>query len=185
MPPGKNIQNTRQNLNGMSFAYQPPAGGVDGKQVFVRFSIAAYVRWDYDPASGRYLRFQDTQEDETGGQNEVYVAFQDRLTGAQVAADNVVVIQVPHNYVYRSETGESEIVDMTLEKTGPAYLFRDGKVYEALWSRTKFDSVLTLVDKDGKPFPFKNGNTWFEVIGKSSKIEDKGSGIWRFVFSIP
>jgi len=68
--------------------------------------------------------------------------------------------------------------------TGTAYAFRDGQAYKVNWSRPTADSVLSLVGADGKPFPFKPGNTWVEVMGVYTKAEQKGND-WRFTFSIP
>ncbi len=35
-------------------------------QVFVRYSGVIYNRWDYDPSTGKYLRFSDTADDYNG-----------------------------------------------------------------------------------------------------------------------
>jgi hypothetical protein len=102
------------------------------------------------------------------------------LTKAPITADNVVTILVPHNYY----SVVPEIVDMQFLGTGTAYLFRDGQAYKVKWSRPSANSVLTLVGEDGKPFPFKPGNTWVEVMGAYSKVEQKGND-WRFTFYIP
>jgi hypothetical protein len=173
--------NDRQDLNGMTFQHQAPDGGDPGTQVYTRYSISAYTRWDYDPNTGKYLRFEDTQEDT--GQGEGYAPFMDRLTNQQVSAANVVVLFVPHEYVYKS--GNSEIIDITLSGSGNAYAFRDGQVYKVQWNRPTQDSVLFLANPDGSAFPFKPGITWFQVVGQSSKIEDQGGGVWRFQHLFP
>jgi hypothetical protein len=177
----KKISNVRQNLDGMRFDPQTPAGGEAGAQVFTRFSISAYSRWDYDKESGRYLRFQDTQEDQ--GQGEAYAPLMDKLTNQQVAADNVVVLLVPTQYAFKS--GNSEIIDTLLNGTGTAYAYRDGQVFQVKWSRPQFDSMLTLLQADGKPFAYKPGNTWYEVVGQSSLPKKEEDGIWRFTYTIP
>jgi hypothetical protein len=38
---------------------------------------------------------------------------------------------------------------------------------------------------DGSPYAFKPGNTWFEVIGQSSKLENPSPDIFRFLHYIP
>jgi hypothetical protein len=181
----KGIDNSQQNLDGMSFHPTPPEGGQSAQQAFIRFSISAYVRWDYDSTSGRYLRFQDTQET-ASAEGEGYAAMIDGLTSQQISADNVVVIYVPHAYAFQTKPGSgSEIIDIMLSGSGPGYAMRDGQIYEVSWNRPEKTSVLSLTDPDGNPFPFKPGNTWFEVIGKSSKMESPAAGVWRFTFSIP
>lgn len=182
----KGIKPERQELNGMSFDPETPTGGKPGGQLYTRYSISAYVRYDYDPASGRYLRFADTQEDNTGGNGEGYAPFMDRLTNEQVAADNVVVVFATHDFAYKS--GNSEIVDIKLSGSGKAYAFRDGQMYEVTWNRPTPDSVLYLANPDGTPFPFKPGNTWFQVVGQNSQVENNdtvATGSYRFTSSIP
>lgn len=177
----KKLTNVRQNLDGMRFDPETPTGGEAGAQVFTRFSISAYSRWDYDKESGRYLRFQDTQEDQ--GQGEAYAPLMDKLTNQQVAADNVVVLLVPTQYAFKS--GNSEIIDTLLNGTGTAYAYRDGQVFQVKWSRPQFDSMVTLVQADGKPFAYKPGTTWYEVVGQSSLPKKEEDGIWRFTYTIP
>ena len=193
----RGIDNTRQALDGMFFQMQPPEGGEEGGRVFVRYSGAIYNRWDYDSVSGRYLRFVDAQND-VNRNNEVYVQLTDQLTGEPIAADNVVTMCVPHQYFYRSN--EIEVVEILLDPnagrytacdgqqydggSGPAWLARDGKVYRVTYRRAGKDTPLTLLGSDGQPFPFKPGQTWFEVIGASSKVEQQADGAWRFTFGI-
>lgn len=182
------VDNVRQNLDGMSFAAIPPANGQGGQQLFVRHSISAYNNWSYDPASGRYLRFQDTQE-AYDLQSETYEPLIDRLNGQQIAADNVVVLIAIHKYAFGSQPGLNEVIDITLSGSGPAYAFRDGQAYQVTWNRPSTEAALFLTFPDGTQFPLKPGNTWFEVVGKSSKITtDTASppgGIWHFQHVIP
>ncbi|NLG99735.1 MAG: DUF3048 domain-containing protein [Chloroflexi bacterium] len=189
----RGIDNTRQNLDGMFFQLTPPQGGSETDQVYIRYSGAIYNRWDYDPATGRYLRFADAQND-INRSNEVYQQLTDRLTNEPVAAENVVALCVPHQYYVKNS--ESEVLEIIMDNqvpsytgcdgeiyqggTGPAYIARDGKIYKVIWKRAAKDSVLTLVNPDGSLFPFKPGQTWFEVIGASSSVEQQSDGAWRF-----
>ena len=176
----KGVDNTRQNLDGMSFQFLPPPGGVPAQQIYNRYSISAYNRWDYDPASGRYLRFQDTQEDTTG-KDEAYAPLTDRVSGVQVAAENVVVLLATHNL----DQGNSTRVDINLTGSGSAVAFRDGQRFDVLWNRPTLDSVLYLTNPDGTPFPFKHGTTWFQVMGQYTKITEPVPGVWRFENRLP
>lgn len=172
--------NKRQNLDGFLFNYQAPAEGLPAAQLFLRYSAAIYNRWDYQPESGKYYRFSDVANDFENGKNEKYQQLTDRLTGDPISAENVVVLVVPHEYILRSP----EIVDIILSGPGKAYVFRDGKSFELRWYRNAKDQLLTLVDQDGKTFPLKPGQTWFEVVGTSTKTENTGEA-WRFTFKIP
>jgi hypothetical protein len=175
------IENGRQNLDGMLFKVEPPQGGQPADRAFVRYSGAIYNRWDYDPATGKYARFSETDNDVGGPTNEVYAPLTDRLTNQPITADNVLVILVPHEYYSR----QPEIVDFNFSGSGTAYLLRDGQVYKVLWQRPTADSVLSLSLEDGTPFPFRPGNTWVEVMGQSSNVTQEGENDWRFTHQFP
>lgn len=175
----KGADNARQPLDGMLFQAEAPAGGSPAAQVFTRFSGAIYNRWDYDPATGRYLRFSDEQDD-TNQKHEVYAQLTDRLDGSPVAADTLVVALAPYFQV--DPDISTEVLDIRLEGSGQAYAFRDGQAYPVQWRKTAANAPLTLVMEDGTPFPFKPGQTWFEVMGFSSKVD---TGTWRFTHAFP
>jgi hypothetical protein len=176
----KGNDNTKQNLDGMLFSSDIPQGGKSSSQIFTRYSFALYNRWDYDPASGRYLRFQDSQNDENGA-GEKYEPFVDRTTSKQIAADNVVVLIAPDEYVQRPP---NEIVDIQLNGEGQAYAFRDGQVYDVRWNRTAADSVLYLTFPDGTRYPFKPGTTWIQIVNKESTIKTPDDGSYHFTYFI-
>ena len=174
----------RQNLDGMHFNPLTPSGGLPGQQASVRFSISAYTRWDYDPASGRYLRSQDVQE-APDIQSEAYAPAIDGMTNQQIGADNVVLLFAPHRMAFGTKPGISEVVQIELEGSGPALAFRDGQVYQVEWHRPTADSVLFLTFPQGVLYPYKPGKTWYEVVGKSTKITDLGNGLWHFQNLLP
>jgi hypothetical protein len=176
----RGVSNGRQNLDGMKFDAEVPTGGVKGSQVYVRYSGDNYTRWDYDPASGNYLRFQDKVFDT--GQGEEYEPLTDRLNNQQISASTVVVLLVRHEYYQQPP---AEIIDIQLSGIGTAYAFRDGQMYEVQWNRPAINSVLSLSYTDGTPFPYKPGSTWFQVVGVSTQAADKGAGAWRFNFLMP
>jgi hypothetical protein len=180
-----NINNERQDLNGMSFDPTLAEGGADAGQVFVRYNFSNYNRWDYDEASHRYLRFQETENDE--GNGESYAPLLDRLNDQQIAADNVVILFATHDFAFNTRPGQNEIVDIRLSGSGSAYAFRNGQGYELRWNRPTPDATLFLTFPDGEPYPYKPGNTWYQVIGQSSQVESGGNAgeAWRFTFSIP
>ena len=172
----KGIQNGRQNLDGMSFKLEAPAGGQPVAQIVVRYSGAIYNRWDYDPATDKYLRFSDTITD-NDGQNEEYQQLTDRLTNQPIAFNNVVVLYVTH------ELYSPGIYDILFSGSGDGYAFRDGQVIKVKWQRNDTD-VVSLTNPDGTPFPFKPGTTWFEVVGTNSTVQQADQG-WRFTHQMP
>lgn len=176
------IDNARQDLDGMSFSSNPPAGGEAGQQLYTRYSISAYNRWDYDPASGKYLRNQDIQEDNSE-QDEAFAPLIDGMTGQTITADNVIVLFLPHQPA--EAAGTRNAVDISLSGSGDAIAFRDGQAYKVRWNRPTKDSALFLTSADGEFFPFKPGNTWFQVVGISTQVENPESGVWRFESQFP
>ena len=178
----KGLQDGRQDLDGMSFDSLVPAGGQLGEQIFTRYSISSYNRWDYNPTSGKYLRFQDTREDNSG-QGEGYDPMIDGGTDQQIAADNVVVLYLPHQSA--NITGNKKAIDILFSGSGEAYAFRDGQAFPVIWNRPTRDSVPFLTFEDGTPYPYKPGTTWYQVIGISSTLANPETGIWRFNSRLP
>ena len=173
------IPDERQTLEGMRFQLQAPDGGQPVEQVFTWYSAVIYNRWDYDPPTGRYFRYVDV-DNALGGQPEIYRPLRDALGDVPIAADNVVVLFMPHQFYSVSP----EIVEMDFFGSGTAYVFRDGQVYEVEWQRKNEGGVLTLATENGADFPFKPGTTWFEVMGIGTRIALNGSS-WRFEMRFP
>ncbi len=176
----RGVENGRQNLDGMTFNPQVPTGGLPGNQVFVRYSGDNYTRWDYDPSTGQYLRYQDNVYDT--GQGEDYAPLTDRLNDQQINASNVVVLLVRHEFYQQPP---NEIIEILLSGSGTAYAFRDGQEYQVQWNRASTNSVLTLTNPDGTAFPFKPGSTWFQVVGVSTVANQQSEDSWRFNFLFP
>jgi hypothetical protein len=175
------VDNTRPDLRGMHFDQQAPQGGDPAQQVFAKFSASVYNRWDYDPESGRYRRFADT-DNARSVNDEVYEPLIDQNTGEQIGVENVVMILAEYELLI--QTAQSEVYDVALVGAGMAYLARDGLLYNVRWERPDTNSPLRLVGQDGEPFPFKPGQTWFEVMGLHTTITRDGNS-WRFQHRMP
>lgn len=175
----KNIDDSRQSLTGMYFNGAVPSGGEAATQVDVRYSFDMYSRWNYDPASRRYLLSRDTESD-VSGSNPQLEPLVDQVDNAQVGADNVVILIVRDDYAQRPP---NEIVEIFLLGQGTAYAFRDGQVYEVTWNHPTQDAMLYLTNADGSLFPFKPGNTWFQVVNPESLITTDGAD-WYFKYNI-
>jgi hypothetical protein len=174
------IDDRRPDLEGSFFRLDPPAGGRPGEQVTTRYSGDSYNRWEYETASASYLRFQDDVFDQ--GQGEQYAPLIDRVTNEQISAANVVVLLAPHEYFQRPP---ADIIEILLNGSGTAYAFRDGQAYQVTWTRPATGGILTLSLPGGDPYPFKPGNTWYQIVGQSSEITQPEAGAWRFEFRIP
>ena len=173
----KGIPNSRQNLDGMFFQMSPPPGGETANSVYVWYSAVIYNRWDYDPSGKKYVRYVDL-ENALNGQPEKYGLLTDRTNNLPVTADTIVVLLLNHTFYSISP----EMVEMEFSGSGPAYVFRDGRGYTAQW-QVQANKVVSLSNPDGTPFPFKPGQTWFEVMGKTSIVQPKPA--WRFEMRFP
>lgn len=177
---GRGSDNIRPDLKGMRFQTIIPWGGVLGVDIFTRYSNLDYNVWRYNAGSGKYERYQETRED--SGQGESYAPLNDELTDQPVSADNVVVLFVPHEDYIDTET--TEIIKIKLIGSGNAFVFRNGRAYEAVWSRTAEDAPLSIARPTGGTFPLKPGRTFFQVIGVSSQWTQTTS-VWRFTHEMP
>lgn len=180
------VKTEMANLEGMWFFDQAPDGGEPLEKLFITYSYAAYLFWEYYPKTGKFIRFQDAVE-AVGSQKELYQPLLDRINKQQIAADNVVVLLVPHIHRLYQPPAEGnaavEIVDMKFSGSGAAYAMRDGQVYEVRWERPEYDGILTLTFPDGQPYPFKPGNTWYQVVTPETEIRTQPQE-WYFDFML-
>ncbi len=172
------VPNSRQYLDGLYFNKTAPPDGETGTSLNVRFSKSHYQKWEYDPDTGRYLRYDDASTDQ--GEGETFQQTIDRSNNQPVAADNIVVLLAHHSFYSR----EPEIVLINLIGFGKAYVFRDGQAYYVNWARINAEEIISLTYEDGSRFPLKPGSTWFEIVGQTSPVVE-GSPNWRFQFQTP
>ncbi len=177
------LDNGKQDLTGMFFQLQPPAGGQAVKRIYVRFAAESYNRYDYDPSTGKYLRFEDTVDDPTNGNAEHYLQLTDRLTGQPVGFDNLVVLYVNNDIYKHAHDGSNEVIDIQFQGLGTGYAFRDGQAYKVNWVRDAND-VVSLSLPGGGHYAFKPGTTIFEILGMNSNLRQNPQD-WRFTFHLP
>jgi len=185
-------------LNGLLFDPQPPAGGKDGQSAWLAYNLFDQVFWRYDPASGKYHRFQDKADGKT------FIEATDRLNGAPLGMSNVIYLFAQH-VVYNPTVIDINLLYITRM---PALIFRDGKMYEAYWTtrsgdyerKTGLMRPIRFVDAQGNPFPLKPGQTWvqivpqftpyYETVDSQSYLDlvnkkQPGSGHWAIHFFAP
>ncbi|MBI2758086.1 MAG: DUF3048 domain-containing protein [Chloroflexi bacterium] len=178
----KGLDNSQQTLRSGFFSPDTPAGGSVVSRIFTRYSVDDYNYWEYDPGSGRYLRFQET-DDTRNNKPEKYAPLMDDLTKQQVAADNVVELFVSHTFANQFEQ-QDEVYRINLVNSGNAFVFRNGFAFPARWVRTDLDQPLFLSTLAGAPIYLKPGVTFYQVIGETSS--DWADGLdWHFDFRTP
>jgi hypothetical protein len=179
---GKGVDNSRQPLRSGFFSTTFPPGALAVSRIFTHYSVDDYNYWEYDPGSGRYLRYQEA-DGLRDGKSETYLPLTDELTGEQVAADNVIELFVSHTFANEFEQ-QDEVYHINLVDSGNAFVFRDGAAFPARWMRTDIDQPLLITTISGTPIYLKPGVTFYQVIGETSS--DWSDGLdWHFDFHTP
>jgi hypothetical protein len=162
----------RPTLDGMVFDPAVPADLKPSIGVRITFSSNAMAQWKYDPDLKRYLRFSENS-------NFVFEPLTDRMTGEQLAVDNLVIMVVD-TFRYSGQTGTGEMFDMDLSKSGKAYFFRDGVMLEGRWQSGGPNSPLQFVDANGALFPLHPGTTYMGILGDRATGASAASTEWYF-----
>jgi hypothetical protein len=147
----------RQDLRGMTFAVDPPSGGLPARDVEINYQAGiSRVGWVYDPSTGRYYRWQ-------GGE-----AHREELTGAQLSTANVIVVEATHvetDILEDSWGGGHWSIEVQIWGEGPLSIFRDGQRFDGMWRRRDRQDLLSFWTRDGRErLPLKPGNSWFQMV---------------------
>jgi Protein of unknown function (DUF3048) N-terminal domain/Protein of unknown function (DUF3048) C-terminal domain len=131
-----------------------PEGSVSGSgaSVHIPFSSSSDVTWQWNAATGTYLRSYSGQPDKL-------------LDGTQTAAADVVVLTVPTAtgpWVENSEGGHE--VDVTATGSGPLVVLRNGVAITGTWTRPALTQPATLTTASGTPITLQPGNSWVELV---------------------
>jgi Protein of unknown function (DUF3048) N-terminal domain/Protein of unknown function (DUF3048) C-terminal domain len=113
-----------------------------------------FVRYDYDPYTDTYLRYQ------------AGVAHVDHGSGEQVAPSNVIVMTT--NYYPIDDVGR---LQMQTEGEGSMYFFRNGKMYPGTWKKSSLLGGIKFYDENDEEFLFEIGKTWVSVINYQGGLQ--------------
>lgn len=180
---GAFVENSKQHLRPTFFNsafHLIPTAPIS--RIYTNYSNYSYNYWEYDPTQKKYLRYSDVN-DSVDGQGQVYAAHMDALTGQQLAADNVVVLLVPHLFK-NSFDREHQVFDIQMIGSGDAFAFIDGQMYQVLWRRDQLDQPIQLFDRNNNPLSLKPGETYYQVINPESSTNLNGVSM-SFNFAIP
>ena len=140
------------------FTYLPPGQAMPGAPAG-RLDVQMGknpVRWEYDPASGLYLRSQNGRAHE--------------LAEGRASADNVVVLLCN----YRPSVADARSPEAVTVGNGLAYVLSDGMVQIGGWSRADNRAPINLVTADGSPMPLAPGRTWVELADTANHATTTG-----------
>jgi len=128
------------------FAYRSaadPVAGVPSPGVSITLD-SIDVRWDWDAASGLYLRTME-------------VTPHDDTQSGRVTTNNVVVLEVTYL------PGISGSPDAQTIGSGRAFVFTGGQFIDGTWSRADRRAPFTLTDVDGSIIEMTPGRTFIEL----------------------
>jgi hypothetical protein len=176
----KGINNYRQIVTGMVFDSIPPENSKsEGNFVVIRYNDLDVGAWKYDPSQRKYLRWIETDIPE----NPVkLVPLNDKLTGKQVAFDNVVLLYARYNE-YNPTLHNIEL--WANREARRAVFFRDGRMITGYWRSQANDRPMIFFDDQNKAIPLKPGNTWSVIIGLASTVDQAEAGQWNVQFVLP
>jgi Protein of unknown function (DUF3048) N-terminal domain/Protein of unknown function (DUF3048) C-terminal domain/PEGA domain len=113
------------------------------------------VSYTWDPETNTYPRVMDGEP------------HRDGLTGAQLAARNVVVQVVPDDVIDREGR-----LDLIQTGEGPAYYFLDGMVIAGTWTKADFGSRTFFWDTAGNLVRLNAmGTTWIQLIPPEAQLD--------------
>jgi hypothetical protein len=143
---------------GQQFAFAPDAAGSTAlregsptSQIALRFGAPSTPSWNFDPASGRYLRFQSGAADLDAA-------------GAQLSASNVIVIRVPIG-------NDGGVPKTELIGGGDAWISSGGSTVHATWTKGSQSALIRLVDDTGTVIRLAPGNSWIELVPLSGDAQ--------------
>lgn len=150
-------------LTGWAFRAEPPPNAAGpATRAVITYKVMTGV-WDYNPASGLYVRSSDG------------LGHYDGTTLQPITAANVLILYAHYtpSDIVESEWQGQPIYgwDIDLMSGGEALLLRDGLAYAARWTRPERDGLFRLFTPDGGVLPFRPGNTWVEVFPPPAEQE--------------
>jgi hypothetical protein len=178
--------NERQpvNYSGNLFSETLPENGQPADAISVFYHTYSQSGWQYDPISQTYLRYTD-QADATGK----LIPATDRLSGRQMAFENVIVVFAQHNRFRHNQLD----IDFSLGQKEFAYLFRDGQVFKVYWStqnrewekKNGLPRPLHFINAQNDLVPLHPGRTWIHIVTPYSFVTNQGNNQWQVYFVQP
>jgi hypothetical protein len=123
--------------------------GAPAATVSIGYGDPSTAIWTYDGDRDRWLRAE---------------AWSDHLleNGAQVAADNVVVLRAARDWSFPQATSDMTILDL-VNTAGPVEVFTGDAVVAGRWSKGGVNEPFELTTEDGEPLLLAPGTTWVEL----------------------
>ncbi|HAF62427.1 MAG TPA: hypothetical protein DCK95_08885 [Anaerolineaceae bacterium] len=166
-------------LNGMVFDTVIPRDGVPVDQINILFNYYNRAEWRYDSTSGTYLRWIEEMEGEEENGDFHMVPLTDRVTGQQLAFNNIIILFA--HYIENAPSEHDVELMKNIEGKRAVY-YRDGQMFEGIWKVPNDDTPIQFLDAKGAPFALKPGNSWIVLADDNSIFNQKQSGAWELFF---
>lgn len=129
-----------------------PGAGKDSAGVHLEFRgrVVTTADWNWDAAKAGWVRSQN---------GSAHVDTE----GNQVTATNVVVQVVEYEDTGIKDQSGEPVPEAKLVGEGRALVFRDGKVFEGVWSKGSPEAITEYKTADGQPLTLNPGQTWLEL----------------------
>ena len=172
------VNNKRQDLTGMVFDINAPAGSYEGTKLAVEYSERNRGEWHFDPQSGLYDRWIENFKD-----GDYFMEpLVDRVNNQQLKFANVIIIF--SKYTENNPTRYK--IDLWNNRNGQrALIFRDGLFIDGIWKVETPDQPIQFLDENGEPIALKPGNSWIVIANEGSSFEEVAPGEWEMLFSLP
>lgn len=118
------------------------------------------ANFKYDPPTNSYLRFVGYDA------NDQPIPHRDNETGEQLQVKNVIVQFATETSIVGDEKNRLEY---ELEGSGEAYIFEDGRVISATWSKSSREGRTIYYDKDGNEVEYNRGKFWICIVPDRNK----------------
>lgn len=130
------------------------SGAMAAVTLDINYNSFTDVQYVYQPATNRYLRFQQGQPD------------RDRATGQQLYATNVIVQYARTTSI---PNDPKERINIDLAGPGQALYFTHGKEVPGTCRRDG-NGVVSYVDRQGEMMVLSPGKTWIEVVSDAVPV---------------
>jgi hypothetical protein len=125
--------------------------GAPGASVSFSYGTRDPVRYTYDEAGKKYVRFHGNAPHNSAG-------------GGQLSAVNVVVLKVRVTPGQGVDASGSRSPDISVVGEGEATVLIGGTSVTGKWRRSGLSDQMTLTDSAGKELKLAPGNTWIHLL---------------------
>jgi hypothetical protein len=152
-----------EGLDQIGFVYSAESSAADrpaaqSLEYFFLYRETA-VGWEYDAATNSYAYYRGTRP------------HVDAVTGRQLSFRNVMVIEVPERPIPNDPKAR---IEQQVVGSGPARLFRDGRMIEGSWRKAAGWAQLEFVNADGVEMALAPGNLWIAAVPSLANLTVSG-----------